>query len=121
MDSEADVSQVGDTPGQRDDRMASNANSAMVEEDEPEAFDVKLDIDLSCVDHSASSSSRSRIFGAVEGLRGVGYNYTKQEQDDDEVTYAKRRQRLLGRPILERSVSMIYGVRSGQVSQCSCI
>ena len=120
VDSEA-VSRPGDTPGQRDDRMASNANSAMVEEDEPEAFDVSLDINLSCIDHSASSSSRSRIFGAIEGLRGVGYSFTKQEQDDDEVTYARRRQRLLGRPMIERSVSKIYGVKSGQFLQCSCI
>jgi len=95
---------------QNDDRVPSDANATMVEEDGLEAATVSLDINMSGGDDAASSSllnqrhPRHHVFGAVEGIRATGDAVHDEESDGEEVTYAKRRRRFAGLPVIERFV-----------------
>lgn len=99
--------------GSNDDRAPSNTNRIMIEEVGLDASASYLDTNLSAGDTRSSSSFASQggtsdhTFGSVECIRGRLGATKKEEADEDEVIYARKRRRFAGLLITERSVPCI--------------
>lgn len=119
MEPEADLPQSLTPHGQHDDRAPSSSNSLVVEDDQSEAICTSLDINLSGAAQRARSSivqhrRDHHVFGAVEQGRGVKNTVDSQRTEDDEVSYAKKRRRFAGLPVVERFVGGNQYCRSGR-------
>lgn len=108
--------------GEHDDRAPSSRNATMIAEDGGETINPNLDINLSGGDYRTSVSyvNHHHTFGAVEGIRGTGKAVIDEDIEDDEVTYAKKRRRFEGLPVIERFVRRNGGSRPGN-SAMSCL
>ena len=104
--------------GSKDDRVPSNTNNTIIEIEGVEAVNTSLDISLSSGDHRPSASSvikqraSDHVFGAVEGIRGKIDQAQEEEMDEDEVSYAKKRRRFAGLPVIERFVGNALDVHA---------
>jgi len=104
----------------RDDRVPSNTNHTMVEGDKIEAVRKCLDMSLCSGDGTTSASSVTKqrgsdhVFGAVEEIRGKMEGAQKEEMDKDEVSYAQKRRRFAGLPVIERSVHVVVIVHASK-------
>ncbi len=103
--------------GSEDGRVPSNIQHTMIEEDGLEAVQTGFDINLSSSDRTTSAPPANKqraldhVFGAVEEVRGKGKEEAQKEQlDEDEESYAQKRRRFAGLPVVERFVNIALAV-----------
>ena len=100
----------------RDGRMRGSNADGQVNEDQLVVSDASLDMDFFCGEAEATSTNafraqkqkRNQVFGHVESVRGdlrnSGDREGGQDEEDEEVGYARKRRRLAGLPPNEKSV-----------------
>ena len=100
--------------GSADDRAPSDNKRILVEEDGPKLAQRIFDMDLSCCDARSTSPFGTQydvsghVFGAVETTR-IGTEAVREEESDgDEITYARKRKRFAGLPVIERFVTTAF-------------
>lgn len=97
--------------GSTDDRAPSGNNRLLIEEDGLKLAEPRLDMDLSCWNARSTSpftTQRDRldhVFGAVVSERTKNEAGRDEETDEDEITYARKRRRFAGLPVIERFVT----------------
>ncbi|CAF9928443.1 MAG: mtDNA inheritance, partitioning of the mitochondrial organelle [Alectoria fallacina] len=94
--------------GSTDDRAPSGNNRLLVEEDGLNLAGPRLDMDLSCCNARSTSPFAAQhdrsdhFFGAVESVRTKSEAAKDETTDDVEITYALKRRRFAGLPVIER-------------------
>lgn len=102
---------VAKAHGSTDDRAPSGNNRILVEEDEPKLAKQRLDMDLSCCYARSTSpfatqhDASGHVFGAVETMRTKSDSAKDEDNDEDGITYARKRRRFAGLPVIERFVN----------------
>ncbi|KAL9637378.1 MAG: hypothetical protein Q9164_002223 [Protoblastenia rupestris] len=90
---------------EKDDRMRSGYNDALIEEGGTENASVELDMNLSGEGRHYSTSERhvssNHIFGGVECFRG-NYQGDDGEANGDEIAYFRKRRRFANKAVIER-------------------
>ena len=108
LDSEIAPLAIAPTHGSTDDRAPSRNNSILVEEDGLELAEPSLDMNLSYCNARSTPSLAGQhdvsdhVFGAVEITRTKSAATRDEQTDEDEVTYARKRRRFAGLPVIER-------------------
>ena len=99
--------------GSTDSRAPSGSNRTLVNEDGLKLTESRFDMDLSWCNIRLTSRSATqhdvsdRVFGATEIIRTKLEVVRDEETYEDEVTYARKRRRLAGLPVIERFVSLL--------------
>lgn len=112
FDAEAESALTVSTHGSNDDRAPSNLKFRTVEDDGPELANTRLDINFACNEAQSSSSNvtqhnaRYHVFGAVENTRAKVETAREEGRDQVDITYARKRSRFAGVPVVERLVKL---------------
>lgn len=102
---------IATTHGTTDDRAPSANNGTLVEEDELKLAEPRLDMDLSCCNARSTSPFATQhdvsdhVFGVVETTRTKVEAARDEEAEEGEITYARKRRRFAGLPVIERFVT----------------
>ena len=98
-----------ETSEQTDGRLPSSLQPKMTEEAEHGATESDLDIDLSGGDDQVSQAKKNRhTFGTIRGLRGADEAAENADDEDEDITYAKKRRRFAGLTVIERCAHIIF-------------
>ena len=96
---------------EKDDRMRSGYNDALIEEGGTENASVELDMNLSGEGRHYSTNERhvssNHIFGGVECFRG-NYQGDDGEANGDEIAYSRKRRRFANKAVIERYENALY-------------
>ncbi|KAF6218074.1 hypothetical protein HO133_006486 [Letharia lupina] len=99
---------IATTHGTTDDRAPSANNGTLVEEDGLKLAEPRLDMDLSCCNARSTSPFATQhdvsdhVFGVVETTRTKVEAARDEEAEEGEITYARKRRRFAGLPVIER-------------------
>lgn len=102
------------THGSADDRAPSGNSHVLVEEDGLKHAEPRLDMNFSCYNTRSTSPFAiqqhvsHRVFGAVETTRAKIEAAKDEATGEDEFTYARKRRRFAGLPVIERFVTLTF-------------
>lgn len=105
LDPETELPKFTKKRGDDDQRIRSDTNGLLLEENGPGETDTNLDIDLS-MSGTAGRRTSKHTFGVVESFRGKIRDMTGDSDgvNADEIAYSRKRRPLDGLPFTERSV-----------------